>query len=163
MKPKPPTFEVTCPCCGARLTLDSNLGEVVAHEPPPKKHLETDLSEAARKLKEQEGRRDEVFRKSMEAEKKRGQVLEKKFEEAYSDGKYDLMFYVGGADPYCEDQLGGLGLTLKGLERRDDMVFAEARKRKLPVAVTLAGGYARRVEDTVEIHVNTIRRLKEAL
>ena len=90
-------------------------------------------------------------------------LLGKALEEAYGNGKYDLVFYVGGADPYCEDQLGGLALTLKGLERRDDMVFTEARKRNLPVAVTLAGGYARRVEDTVAIHVNTIRRLKEAL
>ncbi len=90
-------------------------------------------------------------------------LLGKALEQAYDDGKYDLVFYLGGADPYCEDQLGGLALTLKALERRDDMVFEEARKRKLPVAVTLAGGYARRVEDTVAIHVNTIRRLKEAL
>ena len=89
MKPKPETFEATCPCCGARLTLDPGLGEVVAHEPPPKKrvHLETDLGEAARKLKEEESRRDEVFRKSMEAEKKRGQVLEKKFEESFKKVK----------------------------------------------------------------------------
>lgn len=73
----------------------------------------------------------------------------------------DIVFYVGGADPYCEDQLGGLSLTKKGLKDRDKRVFAEARKRGVPVATTLAGGYARRVEDTVRIHVNTIVAAKE--
>jgi len=68
----------------------------------------------------------------------------------------DLLFYVGGADPYCEDQLGGLSLTKVGLRQRDLGVFSAARKRGIPVATTLAGGYARRVEDTVQIHVNTI-------
>jgi acetoin utilization deacetylase AcuC-like enzyme len=73
----------------------------------------------------------------------------------------DLVFYVGGADPYCEDQLGGLMLTKNGLKARDKCVFEEARKRKVPVATTLAGGYARRVEDTVRIHVNTIVAARE--
>jgi acetoin utilization deacetylase AcuC-like enzyme len=67
-----------------------------------------------------------------------------------------IVFYVGGADPYCEDQLGGLSLTKEGLKTRDRKVFEEARRRKIPVATALAGGYARRVEDTVRIHVNTI-------
>jgi acetoin utilization deacetylase AcuC-like enzyme len=56
--------------------------------------------------------------------------------------------------------LGGLRLTLEGLEKRDRLVFEKARARKIPVAVTLAGGYARRVEDTVQIHTNTIRLAK---
>jgi acetoin utilization deacetylase AcuC-like enzyme len=68
----------------------------------------------------------------------------------------EIVFYIGGADPYCEDQLGGLSLTKKGLMDRDRKVFEEARRRGIPVATTLAGGYARRVEDTVRIHVNTI-------
>ena len=68
----------------------------------------------------------------------------------------DLIFYVGGADPYREDQLGGLALTLDGLQKRDRLVFEYARRRGIPVASTLAGGYARRVADTVRIHVNTI-------
>lgn len=68
----------------------------------------------------------------------------------------DLIFYVGGADPYREDQLGGLALTIEGLQKRDKLVFDHARRREIPVASTLAGGYARRVEDTVRIHVNTI-------
>jgi acetoin utilization deacetylase AcuC-like enzyme len=73
----------------------------------------------------------------------------------------DMVFYVGGADPYCEDQLGGLALTIRGLKARDAGVFEEARKRKIPVVTTLAGGYARRIEDTVQIHVNTILAAKE--
>jgi acetoin utilization deacetylase AcuC-like enzyme len=75
--------------------------------------------------------------------------------------KAELLFYVGGADPYCEDQLGGLSLTRNGLKERDRQVFEEARKRRIPVATALAGGYARRVEDTVRIHVNTIVAAKE--
>ena len=73
----------------------------------------------------------------------------------------DILFYVGGADPYCEDQLGGLALTKKGLMERDKSVFQEARRRGIPVMTTLAGGYARRVEDTVLIHVNTILAARE--
>jgi len=69
----------------------------------------------------------------------------------------DLIVYLAGADPYHDDQLGGLALTLAGLERRDVMVFHEARSRGIPVAVTLAGGYAYYVDDTVEIHVNTVK------
>ena len=72
-----------------------------------------------------------------------------------------ILFYVGGADPYCEDQLGGLSLTKEGLKKRDRSVFEEARRRGIPVATTLAGGYARRVEDTVRIHVNTILAASE--
>src|SRR5215475_729219 len=73
----------------------------------------------------------------------------------------EILFYVGGADPYCEDQLGGLSLTKEGLRRRDHRVFEDARRRGIPVATTLAGGYARRVEDTVRIHVNTILAASE--
>jgi len=73
----------------------------------------------------------------------------------------EILFYVGGADPFCEDQLGGLSLTKKGLMERDRRVFEEARGRGIPVVTTLAGGYARRVEDTVRIHVNTILTARE--
>ena len=75
---------------------------------------------------------------------------------ALNEFRPDMVFYVGGADPYCEDQLGGLSLTKQGLMLRDRRVFEESRKRGIPVATALAGGYARRVEDTVRIHVNTI-------
>lgn len=73
----------------------------------------------------------------------------------------EMLFYVGGADPFCEDQLGGLKLSKAGLKKRDRGVFEEARGRKIPVVTTLAGGYARRVEDTVKIHVNTIVAARE--
>ena len=66
------------------------------------------------------------------------------------------VFYLAGADPYEDDQLGGLRLTRDGLRERDRMVFGAARAAGVPVVVTLAGGYARRVEDTVAIHVATI-------
>jgi acetoin utilization deacetylase AcuC-like enzyme len=83
-------------------------------------------------------------------------ILEKSLLLALKDFQPDLLFYVGGADPYREDQLGGLALTIEGLRDRDRMVFEHARRRGVPIAITLAGGYARRVEDTVRIHVNTI-------
>jgi acetoin utilization deacetylase AcuC-like enzyme len=75
----------------------------------------------------------------------------------------DLIFYVGGADPYREDQLGGLALTMDGLQKRDRLVFEHARRLGIPVASTMAGGYARRVADTVRIHVNTIIAAREVL
>jgi acetoin utilization deacetylase AcuC-like enzyme len=83
-------------------------------------------------------------------------ILEKHLVQALDDFQPELLFYVGGADPYREDQLGGLALTIEGLAKRDALVFEHARRHGVPVAVVLAGGYARRVEDTVTIHVNTI-------
>jgi len=73
----------------------------------------------------------------------------------------ELICYVAGADPYREDQLGGLALTLEGLKRRDELVFRVAKARNIPVMVTYAGGYARKVEDTVTIHCNTVVAAKE--
>ncbi len=73
----------------------------------------------------------------------------------------ELICYIAGADPYREDQLGGLSLTIEGLKRRDELVFRMARARGIPVMVTFAGGYARRVEDTVTIHCNTVIAAKE--
>jgi acetoin utilization deacetylase AcuC-like enzyme len=69
----------------------------------------------------------------------------------------DLLFYLAGADPYERDLLGGLDLTLAGLRERDRRVFAAARAGGVPVAVTLAGGYARDTDDTVLIHAGTIQ------
>lgn len=68
----------------------------------------------------------------------------------------DLICYVAGADPYREDQLGGLSLTMDGLKKRDELVFRVAQTRGIPVMVTYAGGYARVVDDTVRIHCNTV-------
>ncbi len=68
----------------------------------------------------------------------------------------DLICYVAGADPYREDQLGGLNLTLEGLKQRDELVFRAARAREIPVMSIFAGGYARKADDTVAIHCNTV-------
>jgi acetoin utilization deacetylase AcuC-like enzyme len=73
----------------------------------------------------------------------------------------DMVFYVGGADPYLQDQLGGLNISVDGLKLRDAAVFEEARRRQIPVTTTLAGGYARSVQDTVQIHVNTVCAARE--
>lgn len=73
----------------------------------------------------------------------------------------DMVFYVGGADPYRDDQLGGLNISMEGLKSRDRGAFEEARKRNIPVVTTLAGGYARRIEDTVRIHTNTVCAAQE--
>jgi acetoin utilization deacetylase AcuC-like enzyme len=74
-----------------------------------------------------------------------------------------LICYVAGADPYAQDQLGGLALSIEGLRRRDELVFEVARARAIPVMVTYAGGYARRLEDTVTIHCNTVRAASTVL
>ena len=73
----------------------------------------------------------------------------------------ELICYLAGADPYRQDQLGGLALTIGGLKRRDELVFRVAKARGIPVMVTFAGGYALNVEDTVTIHSNTVIAAKE--
>ena len=76
----------------------------------------------------------------------------------------DLICYIAGADPYKDDQLGGLNLTMDGLTQRDELVFRAAQARGISVMVTFAGGYSRRIDDTVKIHCNTVvaaRRLFE--
>ncbi len=75
----------------------------------------------------------------------------------------ELLIYVAGADPYCEDQLGGLSLSLEGLRERDRLVLGTALDSHIPAAIVLAGGYAVNVEDTVTIHANTARVAKEVL
>ncbi len=77
--------------------------------------------------------------------------------------KPDLLMYVAGADPYYQDQLGGLSLTFEGLRARDRLVFSCGLMHRVPVAVTLAGGYAVNVQDTVAIHANTAKAGKEVL
>ena len=69
----------------------------------------------------------------------------------------ELVLYLAGADPFEDDQLGDLALTKAGLLRRDQLVLAAARERNLPIALVLAGGYARHTEDVVDIHLNTCR------
>jgi len=72
----------------------------------------------------------------------------------------ELVFYLGGADPYERDKLGRLGLTIEGLRRRDEMVLRFAKEKQVPIVTTMSGGYAHDINDTVEIHCNTIRAVK---
>jgi len=72
----------------------------------------------------------------------------------------DLVFYLGGADPYAGDKLGRLSLSIGGLRARDELVLRECRARGVPVATVMSGGYAADINDTVEIHCNTIRAVK---
>jgi acetoin utilization deacetylase AcuC-like enzyme len=71
----------------------------------------------------------------------------------------ECLFYLAGADPYEQDQLGGLSLTLDGLCTRDRIVIDQARRNRLPMVVVLAGGYARDVHDTVAVHVATMKEV----
>ncbi len=72
-----------------------------------------------------------------------------------------LIFYVAGADPHEGDRLGRLKLTTAGLAERDRRVFEAARERRIPVAVSMAGGYGRVVDDTVTVHLGTMRQAVE--
>jgi acetoin utilization deacetylase AcuC-like enzyme len=74
----------------------------------------------------------------------------------------ELVVYVAGADPYRGDRLGGLGLSIEGLRTRDHAVITAVRSAGAPLAVVLAGGYAVNVEDTVEVHVGTVREMLNA-
>ena len=74
----------------------------------------------------------------------------------------DLVVYLAGADPHEGDRLGRMRLTFGGLARRDAMVLQGCREVGIPVAVTIAGGYGRRIEDTVAVHVATARILASA-
>jgi acetoin utilization deacetylase AcuC-like enzyme len=84
-------------------------------------------------------------------------ALRAHFPRLYQEYRPDLILYLAGADPYEKDQLGSLRLTKEGLRSRDLIVIGEARRLHIPVAVVLAGGYAVELEDTVDIHLSTIR------
>ncbi len=77
----------------------------------------------------------------------------------YDEHEPECVCYVAGADPYRDDQLGNLNLTKEGLLERDRIVIDEARRRKIPIFTVLAGGYARRTADVIDIHFNTARVL----
>ncbi len=68
-----------------------------------------------------------------------------------------LLIYLAGADPHEGDRLGKMKLSLAGLAARDEAVFSHARQHEIPVAVTMAGGYGRDIEQTVAVHIQTIR------
>ncbi len=84
-------------------------------------------------------------------------ALRAHFPRLYFQFKPQLVFYLAGADPYEKDQLGGLKLTKEGLKERDRIIIGEARRLNIPVVILLAGGYAYDVNDTVSIHLNTLK------
>jgi acetoin utilization deacetylase AcuC-like enzyme len=89
------------------------------------------------------------------------QWLDSALQQSLEHFEPELLCYVAGADPFAEDQLGGLALTIEGLKQRDRRVFHFARDHGFPVMTTLAGGYARDPTDTVTIHINTVLAAKE--
>jgi acetoin utilization deacetylase AcuC-like enzyme len=86
------------------------------------------------------------------------EALEDGLEKALEASRAGLAIYLAGADPYEDDRLGRLCVSKEGLAERDRLVLETCRERGIPVAVTMAGGYARQVEDTVDIHFRSIER-----
>jgi acetoin utilization deacetylase AcuC-like enzyme len=89
-------------------------------------------------------------------------ALENGLQQAVQESKPDLVIYLAGSDPYFDDRLGRLALTKVGLSERDRLVFEKCSQEGLPMTITMAGGYAKKVEDTVDIHWQTVRRAIEA-
>lgn len=85
------------------------------------------------------------------------QLLTDRMPPLVADHAPELVVYIAGADPYREDQLGSLALSREGLARRDRLVVDTCREAGCPMMVALAGGYARRLQDTVEIHLQSLR------
>lgn len=73
----------------------------------------------------------------------------------------DIVFYLAGADPYAGDKLGRLALSIEGLRARDEFVLRECYEREVPLVTVMSGGYGKDINDTIEIHCNTIRMVKE--
>lgn len=84
-------------------------------------------------------------------------ALNAHFPRLYEEFHPDLVVYLAGADPFEKDKLGSLKLTKGGLMERGKLIIGEARSRKIPLVVLLAGGYAHDVQDTVAVHLNTIK------
>ncbi len=83
--------------------------------------------------------------------------LNRGLEVCLQSGQFDLMIYLAGADPFWDDRLGRLKLTKQGLARRDQMVIDFAKVNSVPIAIAMAGGYARIIDDIVDIHAATVR------
>ena len=77
------------------------------------------------------------------------------------DWNPDIVFYLAGADPYMNDKLGRLALSIDGLRKRDEYVLQQCFLREVPVTTVMSGGYGKDINDTVEIHCNTIRTVKQ--
>jgi acetoin utilization deacetylase AcuC-like enzyme len=72
----------------------------------------------------------------------------------------EIVFYLAGADPYAKDKLGRLALSIDGLRGRDEYVLRECYEREVPIVTVMSGGYGKDINDTIEIHCNTIRMVK---
>jgi acetoin utilization deacetylase AcuC-like enzyme len=90
-------------------------------------------------------------------------ALERGLNVALELARAELAIYLAGADPYADDRLGRLALSKAGLAERDRLVFGRCRAAGLRVAVTMAGGYAHNIADTVDIHFQTVRLAAEQL
>jgi acetoin utilization deacetylase AcuC-like enzyme len=84
------------------------------------------------------------------------EALERALDAAFAHFQPQLIAYIAGADPYVEDKLGGLALSIDGLKERDRMVFRTAHSAGTRIFSVYGGGYAMQVEDTVTIHANTV-------
>ena len=73
----------------------------------------------------------------------------------------EIVFYLAGADPYKGDKLGRLALSIAGLRERDAYVLRECYEREVPIVTVMSGGYGKEIDDTIEIHCNTIRAVKQ--
>jgi acetoin utilization deacetylase AcuC-like enzyme len=90
-------------------------------------------------------------------------TLETNLEQALKAAHADLAIYLAGADPFEGDRLGRLSVTKAGLAERDRIVLETCRDHGIPVAVTMAGGYARNVADTVDVHYQSVKRAADML
>ncbi|MGH9450376.1 MAG: hypothetical protein ACRD11_07510 [Terriglobia bacterium] len=86
---RPAPFEIACPCCGSKLTIDPRLGKVLLATPPEKAPAERDLDHAAQLLARDAERRDSLFQKSVADEKSKADLLERKFAEALKRSQRD--------------------------------------------------------------------------
>lgn len=84
-------------------------------------------------------------------------ALREGVEYALKAARADFAIYLAGADPFIGDRLGRLALSKEGLRQRDELVLAACRAAELPIAVSMAGGYAKDVNDTVDIHFQTVQ------
>ncbi len=87
MAKREPTFDLTCPCCGALMKVDVSTKSVISHTAAVKPRMFNDMEEAARAMKEQDNRRESIFRQSVDAQKHAAELLEKKFQEAVKKAK----------------------------------------------------------------------------
>jgi acetoin utilization deacetylase AcuC-like enzyme len=88
-------------------------------------------------------------------------ALHKALPGIFEPAKPDLAIYLAGADPYANDRFGRLAISKDGLAQRDRLVLGACLERRIPVAITMAGGYARSIQETVDIHVHTVRAASE--